>query len=299
MTGLRSLGAGFREYKEWAKDPRPRVGSGLSWLDGKMNGGLAKSEVMMLMAFSSVGKTAVALNFIRNNPQVPAVVFSLEMSWRMLAARLAAMHTETPTWELEKKIKEMGEHDLIHEIELTRRDFPYLLCDDTPALTLKDMDASLTKAAEIIGQPPRLVVIDFLELIGGAGILSKSESVDRASQKVRDLVRKHDASGILLHQVGKGDSDNPGAEALDLASGRYGGHQPMDYVVGAWAPRLKRNIRSEEAVEVQDDLFLQLLKNRAGQAAPGSHLMQMDHRTLRLEEKPQAYWAPSMPVPAA
>jgi KaiC/GvpD/RAD55 family RecA-like ATPase len=291
--GLGTLKESFAEYEAWAKDPTPRVGTGLDFIDGRTSGGIARSEVLMLIACSSVGKTAVALNWIRNNPGLPALFFSLEMSRRMLAARLAAMHTGASTRMLETKYKA---GDVPDEVQETIEAFPLLMFDDTPALNLKQMKDSMNKAADAMGEMPRVVVIDYMELISGAGMSTAGEAVDKTARKVRDWTREFDCSTILLHQVGKGDG-GPGAEPLNITSGRFGGHQPMDYVIGAYAPRLANGVTNSEFERVKDHLYLQLLKNRAGESQPSGKLHRLDSTCLRLSAWDEQPWADRLPAP--
>lgn len=264
MTGLASVADGIDSFHAWAADPRPRIGMGLPFFDDNTRGGLAKAECMMVLAYSSGGKTWAALNTIANNPQVPTLFFSLEMSWRQVVARLTAITTGIPTWELEAQIKQ-GTRPV--QLLNTISKFPFLMGDDTSEMSVKDMNAQIRKAGDTIGQPIRLVVIDYLELIGGAGLLGKAEQVDKAAQKIRALAKDNDCSVMVLHQVSKTDGSG-GFEPLSLDSGKFGGHHPMDAVVGMYVPRLNRKLSPEERKRVETDVYFQLLKNRNGKADP-------------------------------
>lgn len=287
MSGVRNLTEAFDDYRAWATDPRPRIGFGLSFFDSRTNGGLARSEIAMVMAFSSVGKTNIGLNIIRNNPSIPTLFFSLEMSSRQVAARMAAIDNGVTTTFLEQELKQ---NRTPNGIQTTIDKFHGFVCDDTPAISLKAASESFHRASDRLGTAPRLVLFDYLELISGGGLMGKSEQVDKASQKLRDWTREHDCSTIVLHQVGKGDG---GAEPLDLGSGRYGGYAPMDYVVGAYAPRLKKGISTAEFDQVQEELWLQLLKNRAGEARPAGVKYRLSPQTMRITEWHQpVYRAP-------
>lgn len=261
---LRSVQNGLQDFATWAADPRPRVGLGLPFFDGPTNGGLAKAECAMVLAYSSVGKTTIALNAIARNPKVPCVFFSLEMSWRQVVARLTAICSGIPTWELEKLLKS---GDPVQQVTETGIQFPYLLGDDRSELDLKTMKNSVQEAQQKLGLEVGLVVIDYLELIGGAGMLGKSEQVDRAAQKIRALAKDCDTRVLVLHQVAKTDGSG-GHEPLSLDSGKFGGHHPMDYVIGAYAPRLDRKLTEMQRDGIQTELYLQLLKNRNGKANP-------------------------------
>jgi replicative DNA helicase len=288
VTGVRTVADGFQELHSWANDPVPRIPFGLPFFDGPAGGGIARSETAMIMAYSSVGKTTIGLNIVRNNPGIPTLVISLEMSWRQVIARIVAMETGLSTQQIELDMK-LGKIPPYVQQVIDR--YPWLVCDDTPAITLKDAKASMRRATELLhGNQPRLVVWDYLELLGGAGLMNKSEAVDKAAQKLRDWHREFDTSGIVIHQVGKG-SDTGGHKPLALDDGRYGGHQPMDYVVGAYAPRLERDLDEQKFRQVQPELYLQLLKNRSGAAVPTGKKYHLDPVSMRIQPwaQPMSY----------
>lgn len=296
---LRDVRSGLDDLSSWANDVRPRVGFGLSFFDGRTNGGLAKAECAMVLASSSVGKTSIALNVIANNPRVPTVFFSIEMSWRQVVARLTAITSGTPTRELEELLKH--ENKPVQVVN-TSVQFPVLLGDDTSEMSMRDMRNRIEEAHEKLGLPIGLVVIDYLELIGGSGMLGKSEAVDRAAQKIRALAKDCDTRVIVLHQVGKADGSG-GHEPLDLESGKYGGHHPMDYVVGCYAPRLDKKRYGEVGVDAE--LWLQLLKNRSDMARPQGVRHYLDPVSGKLSEwgkqhlgYSQAAWQPELGQPA-
>lgn len=263
-SSLRDVRAGLIDYQAWSTDPTPRIGVGLPFFDGPTHGGLAKAECAMILAYSSVGKTSLALNVIVNNPLIPTVFFSIEMSWRLVVARLAAIETGTPTWELERALQE-GRYP--PELIATSNRYPVLLGNDQSEISVKEMKAVVEEAGRKLGKPIRLVVIDYLELIGGGGMLGKSEQVDKLTVKIRALAKDCDCSVLVLHQVGKGDGSD-GHKPLSIDSGKYGGHQPFDAVIGAYAPRLNRELTESAQKDVEDEIYLQLLKNRGGTARP-------------------------------
>lgn len=279
MSGVRTVTDGLREYASWATDPRPRVPWGLGFFDRPTGGGIARSETAMLLAYSSVGKTTIGLNVIRHNHTVPTLFFSLEMSWRQVISRLTAQEFNIGTQQIEEEIKASGGINRYGQHMADR--YHRFVCDDTPNISLKGAKASFEKATELLGEPPRLVVWDYLERLGGTGLMNKAEAIDRAAERMADWHREHDVSGIVLHQVGKG-SDTGGFKPLSLDSGRYGGHQAMDYVVGAYAPRLNPELNEYQVSQVQDELFLQLLKSRSGAASPAGKKHRMDPVTMRI-----------------
>lgn len=278
MTGLHSVADGVTDYRAWASDPRPRIGVGLPFIDDATRGGLAKAECAMVIAYSSVGKTALGLNIIANNADVATLFVSIEMSWRQVVARLTAITTNVSTWELESELKHGRSPGQFYET-MTR--FPLLLGNDSSDMNMKDISQSIHSAGERLNQPIRLVVIDYLELVSGSGLIGKAEQVDRAAVKTRALAKDNDCSVIVLHQVGKTDG-SAGHEPLSLDSGKYGGHQPFDMVVGMYVPRLNRQLTGAERKAVEADLYLQLLKNRNGMAHPDGVKHRLDPTTGKI-----------------
>src|SRR5688500_8147759 len=112
-------------------------------------------------------------------------------------------------------------------------------------------------------------------------MMEKSTQVDRAAERVHMFARKFKTSVMLLHQVGKGEAGG-GAEPLDLGSGRYGGHQTMDVVVGMWNPSAKKDLSPSDRKPIENQRVLALLKNRVtGQVDPSGHAHRLDPVSMR------------------
>lgn len=279
---VRNLAEGLSDLKAWASDPRPRIGFGMDFFDKPTGGGIGRSEICMFQAFSSVGKTTWALNVVRNNPDVPVLVLSLEMNWRMVAMRLVAMEVPTTTQHLESALHAGID---VPELQTVADRYHKLVCDDTPALKIRQASESFEAATEKLGEPPRLVIWDYLERVGGRSLNGKAEQIDKVAGELRDWTRKHDTASIVLHQIsGTYDTKNghPGARPMSIDSGRYGGFQPMDYVVGAYAPRLDPTLGEHQLEAVREDIYFQLLKSRSGQAEPTGQRYRLDRQTMRI-----------------
>jgi len=265
---------------------------GLTFFDTPTSGGVARGEICMVLAYSSVGKTTFGLQVLRNNADKPAIFFSLEMSWRMVVSRLAAMESGVPTWEIEEQFRN---GQIPTGVQAAIDKYRHLVCDDRADLTMREMQDSFDLAAQVIGQPPRIVLIDYLELIGGQGMLDKASSIDKLAYKLRNFARDNDTSVFLLHQVKMSDGD--GSEELSLGSGKFGGHQPMDYVIGMYKPALKRKLSERERLLNEDQVWLQLLKNRNGRSNPTGQKHRMDPRSLLIAPHGMQQFTPSTPQP--
>jgi len=286
MSGglFKPLAAAATEYRTWATDPRPRMPIGYPIFDSRTNGGAARGEVILFQARSQVGKTTFALNVIENlGGEHCCIFFSLEMNARYLVPRLAAMHTGVPTSEIEMAFRTTGDHLSIIQ---TIKDFPFLAVPDKPAMSLREMKQVVEEAEEKFGRPVDFIVVDFLELIGGANSLSTVDKIDGLTRKFKDLVRELNVVGMLLHQVGR-ESGGTGADVLDITSSRYGGEVSADYVLGAYRPCLARGISTEEYEKSQWWYYLQFLKTRGGSGLhPEGLLHQFHPETMRITPWP-------------
>ncbi len=183
------------------------VPSGYVDLD-RMTAGFQRSDLIIVAARPSVGKTAFALNIAQNvavRAQKSVAIFSLEMSAgqlvsRMLCAesnvdanRLRTGHLEEDDWE--KIIMGMG----------SLADSPVFI-DDTPGITISEIRSKLRRLhAEQNGLG--MVLIDYLQLITGrsrGGSENRQQEVSEISRQLKQLARELHVPVIALSQLSRG-----------------------------------------------------------------------------------------------
>lgn len=270
-----------KDYANWATSPLPRIPTGFKFFDSRTGGGAAAGELILFQARSSVGKTTVAANMVVNNPGIPVAFMSLEMHGRYIANRIAAISQSTTTRQIEWDLQQNGySRALVDTVER----FPTLAIFDKPAMSLKDMVSAVKEAEDVYQEKIKLVVIDFLELIGGVPSLSAVEKVDKVARNVKDFCRELDLVGVCLHQVGRGEG-GAGHEPLSLTAGRYGGEVSADYVLSAYRPCLRPGITQEEYEREKWQIYMQFLKSRSGsELHPAGLLHQINPGTMRIGE---------------
>lgn len=278
---IRTLGEVVSEYRTWAKNPRARIGTGFSILDSRTSGGITQGEMLMFLARSGVGKTTFALNVASRNAERPMIFFSLEMHARYIAHKLAAVHFNVPTWEIERSVRNTGTHPALDKLAEA---FPQLVIVDDPGMSFRDMGATCEAFAEQYGTPPVLGFIDFLELVGGVNSLEALGQVDKAARKAKDFARAEDLALVCLHQVGRG-AGGEGHEPLTATSGRFGGEVSADYIMAAYRPSLSKDLTERSRAQLADQIYLQFLKTRGGHEL---HQHGMRHRiepeTMRITD---------------
>lgn len=254
MTYYRPLYEVVHDHIAWAQSDNPRVRLGYPMFDSRTNG-VAVGEMLMFLARSGTGKTAWACNVAVANRFTPQVFFSLEMDAGKVAQRMAAIYTDVPTASIEQDITVHGDSGAL---EAFTRDFQKLAIIDRPGLSLKQMGDALGEITEAWGGlRPRLVIVDYLELIKAGIAADAGEGVDKVSRKAKDLAREWQVALVLLHQLKKGDGRNDWGP-ITRSDARYGGDTAADYTLGAYRPGMDPN-----SGEPMSAFYLQFLKTRA------------------------------------
>ncbi len=179
------------------------VPTGFIKLD-KLLGGFQKSDLIILAARPSVGKTSLAMNFALNAARKYRKVvafFSLEMSAEQLVQRLLAMETGIDQQRLRRGEVADHEWDMLMAAagELSNTMF-YI--DDTPAMSAMELR---TKARRLQAEHGLdLIVVDYLQLMRGE---SKNENrvqeISYISRSLKSLARELETPVVALSQLSR------------------------------------------------------------------------------------------------
>jgi len=127
----------------------------------------------------------------------------------------------------------------------------------------------------------RLVVVDYLGLIGQARPTSTYDHTSRVARELKNFAKRHRVALVVACQVDReGDS---GGKDITLKMARDSGviEEAADYLLGLWRPELAEGIRREERLAAQGQLKVRVLKNRSG-PAPKTITLQFDPDSLRI-----------------
>ena len=167
------------------------VTAGLIDLD-RMLGGLQRSDLVILAARPSMGKTALATNiafnaaqaYLRKDGREGAVVgfFSLEMSAEQLATRILSDQARIPSEKIRKGEIKKAEFPNLAEAAQTVRQAP-LFVDDTAGLTISQLRTRAMRLQRQHGLG--LVVVDYLQLMRPSG----TQRIDNRVQEISEITR--------------------------------------------------------------------------------------------------------------
>ncbi len=180
--------------------------TGFRDLDG-ITAGLQKSDLIIVAARPSVGKTAFALNIAQNvavRSKEPVAIFSLEMSAPQLVARMVSAEGGLEANRL--RIGDMGEEDWLKLAEAAGvLGASNIFIDDSPGITVNDIRAKCRRLKKQEGLG--LIVIDYLQLIAssgrGRGQENRQQEVSEISRTLKQLARELDVPVIALSQLSR------------------------------------------------------------------------------------------------
>jgi replicative DNA helicase len=179
------------------------VPTGFGMLDG-LTGGFQKSDLIILAARPSMGKTAFALNIARNaavESGVPVVIFSLEMSRQQLAMRLLSAEARVNSDKLRDGYLSPVELETLHLAGAVLEKAP-LFIDDSPDTGILNLRAKARrlKKNEKIG----LVVIDYIQLMKMPGRHERRDlEISEISRGLKALAKELDVPVVALSQLNR------------------------------------------------------------------------------------------------
>jgi replicative DNA helicase len=182
----------------------PGVPCGFYDLDA-MTSGFQRSDLIIVAGRPSMGKTAFCLNLAHNiaaSYKFPIAVFSLEMSKEQLVQRLLASEAGIETGYLRSgRISQTQWEPLSRAIGLLS-EIPIFI-DDTPNITVTEMRSQARRLQAEVGTDLGLIVIDYLQLMEGAGD-NRVQELSRITRSLKGLARELSVPVIALSQLSRG-----------------------------------------------------------------------------------------------
>jgi replicative DNA helicase len=198
------LDESFKRQEELNKDPNKLRGvrTGFSYLDNLL-GGLQESDLIILAARPSVGKSAFAFDVARHaavyeNKKVG--IFSLEMSNTQVMDRLLSMQVGVGLWDLRMgKLSDDALSRLSDAMGILSESGLYV--DDTPGIGILEMRAKARRLKFEKGLD--LIIVDYLQLITGTRMESRVQEVSDISRSLKALARELSVPVLALSQLSR------------------------------------------------------------------------------------------------
>ncbi len=196
------------------------VPSGFSTLDSITNG-WQPSDLIILAARPSVGKTAFSLNIARNaavDHHIPVAFFSLEMSSIQLANRLMTTESGLSADKIKGGVKLENDEWTLLEQSIKRLQGAPLYVDETPGLPIMEFRSKVKSLVKQKGV--RLVVVDYLQLMQGPSDTKgmREQEVAAISRMLKATAKEMNIAIIALSQLSRNSVQRQGGGGKPILS---------------------------------------------------------------------------------
>ena len=195
------------------------VPSGYVELD-RITSGWQKSDLIILAARPSMGKTAFALNMARNVAvefNKPVAFFSLEMSSVQLVTRLISSETELRSDKLKRGDLAGYEWQQLTD-KVSNLVEAKMFIDDTPALSIFELRAKCRRLKQ--QHDIQMVFVDYLQLMSGGGDSkgNREQEISQISRSLKALAKELNVPVLALSQLSRAVETRPGAAKRPILS---------------------------------------------------------------------------------
>lgn len=212
------------------------IPTGYTKLD-ELLGGLQKSDLIIIAARPSMGKTALALSIARNiavDSNIPVGFFSLEMSAAQLVLRLLSAEVKISAHHLRTgKISEDAIPQIARHIG-TLAEAPIYI-DDSASLSIMELRAKARrlKAEKDVG----IIFVDYLQLLHGPRAESREREISLISRSLKQIAKELDIPVIAISQLNRSVESRSDKRPL-LSDLRESGsiEQDADVVIFVYRP---------------------------------------------------------------
>jgi replicative DNA helicase len=237
------------------------IPSGFNELD-RITHGWQNSDLIIVAARPSVGKTALAINFLRS-ANVPALFFSMEMGTEQLIRRMLSAESKVFMDSIQSGRVSDGEVKSIYNAaeSLAKTNIYF---DDTPGLTVNDLKARARRAKrkKNIG----IIFIDYMQLMSGESKgQNREQEISTISRNLKALAKELNVPIISLSQLSRKVEERSDKEP-QLSDLRESGaiEQDADMVMFIYRPEYY-GIDTDENGESTDGLtIVKIAKHRNG-----------------------------------
>tara|TARA_R110000823_G_scaffold315353_1_gene446686 strand:- start:1450 stop:2979 length:1530 start_codon:yes stop_codon:yes gene_type:complete len=186
---------------------------------------LLPGDMMLVLSDTGVGKTTILSNIAKSQRHLKSIFFEFELSPEPMAERFIAMDVGKTTSDVERRVRG-GE-----TFDVSGWDHVFI-CPES-GVDLERMEEIIVRSELKLGEVPRLVLIDYIGLMGGGGS-KRYERISNAAEGLKQLARRTDTIIVVASQLGR----NRDRIEVELNDAKDSGsvENSAQLVIGAWRP---------------------------------------------------------------
>ncbi|OLC90680.1 MAG: replicative DNA helicase, partial [Acidobacteria bacterium 13_1_40CM_4_58_4] len=203
----------------------------------EITSGLQRSDLIIIAARPSMGKTAFALNIAENaaiEDQKTVGIFSLEMSREALLLRLLCSQAKVDSHKM--RTGSLWRDDMQKVVRaMEQLAHAPIFIDDTPGIALSEMRAKARRLQQSQGKLD-LIIVDYLQLMAGGSrrYENRTQEVSAISRGLKGLAKEMKVPVVALSQLSRAPESRGGDHRPQLADLRESGSIEQDADVVAF-----------------------------------------------------------------
>jgi replicative DNA helicase len=235
-----------------------------------MTSGLQKSDLVIVAARPSMGKTAFAINIAENaavRDKKVVGVFSLEMSRESLLLRMLCSQSMVDSHKLRTGFLGRDDYRKLVDGLAALVDAPIFI-DDTPSISLSEMRAKCRRLQQAQGRLD-LVIVDYLQLVasmplggGGRRYENRTQEVSAISRGLKAMAKELRCPLVALSQLSRAPENRAGNNRPQLADLRESGAIEQDADVVAFI--FREEVYKPDDPDLEGKAELIIAKQRNG-----------------------------------
>lgn len=245
------------------------VPSGFASLD-RLTAGWQKTDLIILAARPSVGKTAFALNLAMNaamnaSKQFPVAVFSLEMGAGQIVKRMLSAVTEVSMESITRG--KMAEHEFVQLSQrMSKLSQAKIFLDDQAALNIFELRAKARRLKQ--KHDIQLIIIDYLQLMQANVDKSgnREQEISKISRDLKALAKELEVPIIALSQLNRSVETRKESKVPQLSDLRESGaiEQDADLVMFLYRPEYHGINNDAMGETIEGETQIHIAKHRNG-----------------------------------
>ena len=231
----------------------------------EMTSGFQRSDLIIIAARPSMGKTAFAMNIAENasiEDQKVVGMFSLEMSREALLLRLLCSRARVDSHKM--RTGSLWRDDMtkvVHAMEQLAH--APIFIDDTPGIGLSEMRAKARRLQQTQGKLD-LLIVDYLQLMSGGSkrYENRTQEVSAISRGLKALAKELTVPVVALSQLSRAPESRGGDHRPQLSDLRESGSIEQDADVVAFI--FREEVYKQDDPDLQGKAELIIAKQRNG-----------------------------------
>lgn len=210
---------------------------------------LVPGELVLIIGDTGTGKTGILQTIAMHAAPLPTLMFEIELPAELLFERFVAAKTRLPAMEVERTYAAgdyMGEKSLNHY-------FKNLFICDRSHLTPDDIEAMIVRSELKLGVRPKVVLVDYVQLIAGRG--DRYEKASTTAEAMKRIAKSTRTIIVMASQRARPKEGDSAEVHLHSAKDSGSMENSAGLVLGVWRDP-----------EDKATMHLKVLKNTKGQA---------------------------------